>query len=98
MRNLNVEVDTVKCEVFCTCDWFAAGSASLGEELSEAFSTVRLLVTGGEALSRQRSAAVGASEALSVPWLVLVSHSTTCDNLQNSKHVSESCQVDKRPH
>lgn len=67
-----------------TGNWFAAGSASLGEELSKAVGTVWLLIAGSEALSRQRSATVGTSEALSVPRLVLVSHSSTCDDLQHS--------------
>lgn len=57
------------------------GSASLGEELSEALSTVRLLVSRRESLSSKGSAAIGTGEALAVPRVVAVSHATGGDYL-----------------
>jgi len=62
-------------------DGLDAGRAPLGEQLAEAVSAVRLLVAGGEALSRQRGVAVGAGEALPVPGLVLVGYTAGGDNL-----------------
>jgi len=70
-----------------TGDWLAAGRASLGEEFPEALCAVRLLVAGREALSSQRSAAVRAREALTMPRLVLVGHATRSDDLDNTLHL-----------
>ena len=64
-----------------TCNWFAAGGASLTEELPEAVSTVRFVVPGREPLSGQRLLAVSAGETLPVPGLVPVGHSTLGDHL-----------------
>jgi len=64
-----------------TSDGFAARGAPLGEEFAEALGTVRLLVARGEALPGQRSVAVGAGEALAVPRLVLVCHTSAGDDL-----------------
>lgn len=62
-------------------DWLYASGASLGEQLSEALGTVRLLVAAGETLSGQRHLTVGTGEALAVPWFVLVGHATASDDL-----------------
>jgi len=57
-------------------DGFGAGGAALGEEFTEAFGAVGFLVFGGEALTGQRLVAVGASEALAMPRVVLVRHAS----------------------
>lgn len=57
-------------------DGLSASSAPLGKELSEAVSAIGLVIPGGKALAGQRSVTVGASEALPVPGLALVSHTT----------------------
>lgn len=62
-------------------NWLDTGGASLGEQLSEALGTVRLLVAAGEALAGQRHLAVGAREALAVPRFVLVGHTAAGDDL-----------------
>ena len=64
-----------------TCNWFAAGSASLAEELPEAVGTVRLVVPGGEPLAGQGLLTVGAGETLPVPGIVPVGHSALGDHL-----------------
>lgn len=64
-----------------TSDRLGARRAPLSEELSEAFSAVRLLVAGSEPLSGQRSVAVGASKALPMPRLILVCYATLRDDL-----------------
>lgn len=64
-----------------TCDWLDTGGASLGEQLSEALGTVRLLVAAGEALPGQGHLTVGAGEALAVPRFVLVGHTAAGDDL-----------------
>jgi len=63
------------------CDGVGAGYAALGEQVAEAVGAVRLLVPRREALARQRGVAVGASEALAVPRLVLVRHATGRNDL-----------------
>jgi len=63
------------------CDGVLAGYAALGEELTEAVGTVGLLVAGGEALAGERSVAVSAREALTVPGLVLVGHAARRNDL-----------------
>jgi len=64
-----------------TSDGLRAGSAALSKELSKAFGTVGLLVLGGEPLTSQRLVAVGASEALAMPRVVLISHAARRDDL-----------------
>ena len=64
-----------------TCNWFAASSASLAEELPEAVGTVRLVVPGGEPLAGQGLLTVSAGEALPVPGVVPVGHSALGDHL-----------------
>lgn len=64
-----------------SCDWLDTGGASLGEQLSEALGTVRLLVAAGEALPGQGHLTVGAGETLAVPRFVLVGHTAAGDDL-----------------
>lgn len=63
-------------------DGLAAREAPLREQLPEAVRAVRLVVAAGEARARQAALAVRAREALPVPRLVLVRHSSACDHLQ----------------
>jgi len=62
-------------------DGFAAGCATLREELAEAIRTVRLVIPGGEPLSGKGLLAVGAGEAFPMPGVVAVSHSSLRDHL-----------------
>lgn len=64
-----------------TCDWSGTRCASFGKQLAEAFRAVGFLIARGETLTRQRGVAVCAREALAVPWLILVSYTTTGDDL-----------------
>ena len=64
-----------------TCNWFAAGGASLTEELPEAVSTVRLVIPRGEPLPGQGLLTVGAGETLPVPGVVPVGDSALGDHL-----------------
>mgnify|MGYP005985454189 FL=1 len=68
-----------------TGDWFVAGKATFCEQLAETFCTIGLLVAAGETLSGEALGAVGAGEALSVPWLVLVRYAAASDNLKQLK-------------
>lgn len=65
-----------------SCDGFGASSASFSKEVTVAVSAVRFIVLGSESLSSQGIGAVGASEALSVPRVILVSDSSTCNDLR----------------
>jgi len=62
-------------------DGFAASCAPLGEQLAETIRTVRLVIAGGEPLPCQGLLAVCAGEALPVPGIVPVGHSTLGDHL-----------------
>lgn len=64
-----------------TGDWLRAGCTPLGEEFTETFGTIGLIVARSKSLSGQRSRTVSAGEALTMPWLVLVSHTTLGDDL-----------------
>jgi len=64
-----------------TCDGAGTRGTPLGEELPEAVGAVRFVLLGGEPLPGQGSVAIGAGEALSVPWLVLVRHAAGGDDL-----------------
>jgi len=63
------------------CNRLSTGSTTLGEQLSEAVSTVRLIIPGSEPLSRQGLLTVGAGEALSVPGIASVGHSALSNHL-----------------
>lgn len=62
-------------------DGLGARSTTFRKQFAEAVRTIRLVIPGGEALAGQGSIAVGASEALSVPWVVLVGHTPGGDDL-----------------
>jgi len=62
-------------------DGLVACEAPLGKQLAEAFSAIRLLVAGGEALAGQALGAVGAGEALPMPGLVLIGDASASDHL-----------------
>lgn len=64
-----------------TSDGFAAGGATLGEQLPETVSTVGFVIPRGEPLAGQGLLAVGAGETLPVPWVVPVGDSPLCDHL-----------------
>jgi hypothetical protein len=62
-------------------NWLGTGGAAFRKQFAEAVSTIRLLVAAREALTGQGSLAVRARKALSMPWVVLVSHTASRDNL-----------------
>lgn len=64
-----------------TSDRIGAGSAPLGEQLSETFSAVGLVLTTGESLSSKGLSTVSAGETFSMPGVVTVSHSASSDHL-----------------
>lgn len=71
-------------------DWSTAGYASLSKQFAKAVGTVRLVLSGGEALTSKACVAVRATKALSMPWLVSVCYSSTCDDLVA---LNTSCSV-----
>jgi hypothetical protein len=76
-----------------TGDGFPAAGAPLGEEFSKALGAIGFLVARSEALSGQGSVAVGASEALTMPRLVLVSHTASGDDLQVDRRHISTCKT-----
>jgi len=64
-----------------TSDRFTASCASLGEQFSEAVSTIWFVVSRSEPLSSQRLLTVCAGEAFPVPRVITVSYSTLGDHL-----------------
>ena len=64
-----------------TGNGLGAGRAPFRKELSKAFSAVWFLVLGSKALAGKRLVTVGASKALTMPRVVLVSHTSSSDNL-----------------
>lgn len=76
------------CEL--TSDRFGACGAALGEQFSEAIGTVRFLVATSEALSSKWNLAMSASEALTMPWIVLVSYTAGCDDLEEEVEIKVS--------
>lgn len=63
-----------------TCNGFGATDTLLSKQFSEALCAERLLVLRGELLASQHLVALGAHEALPVPWGVLVSDATLVDH------------------
>jgi hypothetical protein len=63
-----------------SCDGLGAFDALLGKQLSKAVSTVWLLITGSKLLPSQYLLAVGAGEAIPMPWGSLVGDATLVDN------------------
>lgn len=64
------------------CDGLVASEAAFCEEFSKTISTVGLLISAGKTGASQACLTVRACEALSVPWFVLVCHSSTGDHLK----------------
>lgn len=64
-----------------TSDRLGASKASLRKQFSIAVGAVRLVILAGEPLASELDIAVGTTEALSVPWVILVSHPTGSDHL-----------------
>lgn len=62
-------------------DGLGTGGASLREQFTETFGTVRFLVAAGKALTGKRYLAVRARETLTMPRFVLVRYTTACDDL-----------------
>jgi len=63
-----------------TSDGLGTFDAFLGEEITEAVSTVRLVLARRELLSRQRLVTVGAGETLLMPWCTLVRDAALVDH------------------
>lgn len=62
-------------------DGLGTGGASLREQFTETFGTVRFLVAAGKALTGKRYLAVRTGEALTVPRFVLVRYTAARDDL-----------------
>lgn len=58
----------------------SATNALLGEQITEAVSAVRLLISGGKFISSQHPVTVSAGEALTMPWSAFVGDTTLVDN------------------
>merc|ERR1719193_910988 len=63
------------------CNRLGAGSTTLGEQLPKAVGTVGFVVPGGKPLASKRFLAMGTGEALPVPGVAPVSHSSLGDYL-----------------
>lgn len=61
-------------------DGLGAATALLGEEVAEALGAVRLVLAGGELVTGQHLAAVGAGEAVTVPGGSLVGDASLVDH------------------
>lgn len=71
-----------------TTDWGSAGGALLGIQVAEAVETVGKVVTRGETLARKLLLTAGAQEAVLVPRLVVVGHTSGGDGLgRNHEHI-----------
>lgn len=67
-----------------TCDGRVAAGTFLGVKAAEAADAVGTLSLGREGLTRQRSAAARAQEALFMPHLVLVGHAPFSQRLRDT--------------
>lgn len=68
-----------------TANGGGAGSTLLGIQVAETGEAVGKVVTGGEALARQLLLTASAQEAVFMPWLVTIGHSTRGDWLRTTK-------------
>jgi hypothetical protein len=84
-----------KLEKEQTGNGLGASGAALGEKFSETLGAVRFLVLGSESLAGQRLVAVSAGKALTMPGVVLVSHSASRDDLHKSKKKVNGSSVKK---
>lgn len=73
-----------KSRLTFTTDWSGAVSTFLGKEVAEAVEAVGKVVAGGEALAGQLLLAPNANEALFMPGLVPVVHSSSGDGLKHT--------------
>lgn len=64
-----------------TANGGGAGGTLLGIEVAEAVQTVSKVISGGEPLAKQLLLAAGAQEAVLVPRLLAVGHTTGGDGL-----------------
>lgn len=72
----------VICNTFVpTTNGGGAGGTLLGIEVAEAVQTVSKVISGGKPLARQLLLAAGAQEAVLVPRLLAVGHTTSGDGL-----------------
>lgn len=71
-----------ECKCTRTTDWRSAGGALLGIQITEAVETVGKVITRSEALARELLLAAGAQEAVLVPGLVVVGHTSSGDGLE----------------
>lgn len=74
-----------------TADGGGAVSTFLGKQVAEAVEAVGEVVSGGEALTGQLLLAADADEALLVPGLVTVVHSSSGDGLKDTVNVDKVC-------
>lgn len=94
-----VNIHTHACVCMCLCmyvhtgDWFGTSGASLGEKFAKAIGAIWFVIARRKSLACQRIIAVAASEAISVPRLVLICHSTAGDYLWGKKR-KKSKKVD----
>lgn len=68
-----------------TSDRLGASCASLCKQFTEAISTVRFLVATSKTLSSKWNLTMSASEALTMPWIILVGDTTACDDLERKE-------------
>ena len=69
-----------------TCDRLRTGCASFRKQFAVTVGTVRLLVFRCEPLSGQLQVALRAREALPMPWLVTVGHTSSSNDLRTEKN------------
>lgn len=76
-----------------TANGGSAGGTLLGIEVAEAVQTVSKVISGGKPLARQLLLAAGAQEAVLVPRLLAVGHTTSGDCLakRKSEPFTHSC-------
>lgn len=67
-----------------TTDWRSAGGALLGIQVTKAVEAVGKVITRCKALTRELLLAAGAQEAILVPRLVMVGHSSSGDRLERT--------------
>lgn len=99
-RTVIMNHDSETCNIYDryieerTGDRLGASGAPLGEKLAETFGAIRFVVARRESLSRQGVVAVAASEAVSVPRLVLVCHAAASDDLRQTIHDNRTARFE----
>lgn len=69
-----------------TGNWTIAGETTSGKQFTKTIGTIGLIVTTGETFTSQTLLAMGAGEAFSVPWFILVRYTATGDDLITTKY------------